>query len=498
MLLRPHREEVGLITYYLGRIMWIMAATGLVPAAVAVAQAEWQPLGWFLTMSGVAAVLGALTEPLRPRTSRAMRWGDGMVIVALTWLLVPLVGSIPFVLSGHFGDGLDAVFEAMSGFTATGLSVMADLDHSPESLTVWRQTTQFLGGQGIVLAALSVFAGGGVLALYHAEARDERMFPSVRSTARFIWLVSLWHAALGISALWALGVFHLDFEPMRALLHGYSIFVGAFDTGGFSPMSTSLAYYRSFAFEIVTMWLMLAGTLSFGVHYALWRGPRNILKNLETKTMVISVLVLTTLVFAGILMAGDHDTPVALIRRGFFHVLSAHTSTGFATVGTADIAGWGALAFAAIATAMALGGMGSSTSGGVKALRVGLTLKTIANTIREVLLPEHSVVRNSFYQNGPKQITPRLAQSVMVVSLLFVALYLFGALVGMAYGFSLQDALFESVSAAGTVGLSVGITGPAMPAGLQVAYILLMWAGRLEFIALFALAGFLISAVVGE
>src|SRR5690606_25394211 len=112
MLLRPHREEVGLITYYLGRIMWIMAATGLVPAAVAVAQAEWQPLGWFLTMSGVAAVLGALTEPFRPRTSRAMRWGDGMVIVALTWLLVPLVGSIPFVLSGHFGDGLDAVFEA--------------------------------------------------------------------------------------------------------------------------------------------------------------------------------------------------------------------------------------------------------------------------------------------------------------------------------------------------------------------------------------------------
>src|SRR5690606_9252974 len=102
---------------------------------------------------------------------------------------------------------------------------------------------------------------------------------------------------------------------------------------------------------------------------------------------------------------------------------------------------------------------------GVKALRVGLTVKTIGNTIREVLLPEHSVIRHSFYQNGLKQLTPQLAQSVMAVSLLFVALYLFGALVGMAYGFPLQDALFESVSAAGTVGLSVGITTPAMPAG---------------------------------
>lgn len=487
-----------MIVYYLGRIMWILAVTGLIPAAVAVVQAEWQPLGWFLTMSGVAAALGAVTEPLAPRTNRALRWGDGMVIVAVTWLLVPVVGSIPFVLSGHFGDGLDALFESMSGFTATGLSVMADLDHSPASLTVWRQTTQFLGGQGIVLAALSVFAGGGVLALYHAEARDERMFPSVRSTARFIWLVSLWHAVLGIAAFWLVGVLHLGFEPGRALLHGYSIFVGAFDTGGFSPMSTSIAYYRSLAFEIITMWLMLAGTLSFGVHYALWRGPRNILKNLETRTMVLSVIALTTLVFAGILMTGIDSGPVALIRRGFFHVLSAHTSTGFATIGTADIAGWGALAFAAIATAMALGGMGSSTSGGVKALRVGLTFKTIGNTIREVLLPEHSVIRHSFYQNGLKQLTPRLAQSVMAVSLLFVALYLFGALVGMAYGFPLQDALFESVSAAGTVGLSVGITAPGMPAGLQVVYMLLMWAGRLEFIALFALVGFVISAVVGE
>lgn len=498
MLLRPHREDVGMIVYYLGRIMWILAVTGLFPAAVAVVQAEWQPLGWFLTMSGVAAALGAITEPLAPRANRALRWGDGMVIVAVTWLLVPVVGSIPFVLSGHFGDGLDALFESMSGFTATGLSVIADLDHSPASLTVWRQTTQFLGGQGIVLAALSVFAGGGVLALYHAEARDERMFPSVRSTARFIWLISLWHAILGIAAFWVVGVVHLGFEPGRALLHGYSIFVGAFDTGGFSPMSTSIAYYRSFVFEIITMWLMLAGTLSFGVHYALWRGPRNILKNLETKTMIASVMALTTLVFAGILMTGTDSGPVALIRRGFFHVLSAHTSTGFATIGTADIAGWGALAFAAIATAMALGGMGSSTSGGVKALRVGLTVKTIGNTIREVLLPEHSVIRHSFYQNGLKQLTPQLAQSVMAVSLLFVALYLFGALVGMAYGFPLQDALFESVSAAGTVGLSVGITTPAMPAGLQFAYILLMWAGRLEFIALFALAGFLISALVGE
>lgn len=499
MLLRPHRDDIALIVFYLGRIMWVMAAAGLIPIAIALVEREWQPLGWFVTMSGAAALAGASTERLRSRSRhRSLRWGDGMVIVALTWILVPVVGAIPFVLSGHFGDGLDAFFESVSGFTATGLTVMSDIDHNPTSLTIWRQTTQFLGGQGIVLAALSVFAGGGVLALYHGEGRDERVFPSVRSTARFIWLVSLWHGVLGISVLWLVGVVHLGFEPGRALLHGYSIFVGAFDTGGFSPMSTSLTYYRSFTYELITMWLMVAGTLSFGVHYALWRGPRNILRNLETKTMAISVVALSVLIFAGLILTGAYGTVPALVRRGFFHVLSAHTSTGFATVSTPDLAAFGGLAFAAVATAMALGGMGSSTSGGVKALRVGLTVRTLANTIREVLLPEHSVIRQSYYQNGTKQLTPRLAQSVMAVSLLFVALYLAGALVGVAYGYPLQDSLFESVSAAGTVGLSVGITAPSMPIGLQLAYILLMWAGRLEFIALFALAGFVMSMVVGE
>lgn len=214
--------------------------------------------------------------------------------------------------------------------------------------------------------------------------------------------------------------------------------------------------------------------------------------------MVTSVILVSALLFGGLVTTGAYGDVTTLVRRGFFHVLSAHTSTGYTTVGTADMLGWGSLAFAAVATAMALGGMGSSTSGGVKALRVGLTVKALGNSVKEVLLPEHSVMNQGFYQNGPKQITPQLAQSVMAVSLLFVALYLFGALVGLVYGYPLQDALFESVSAAGTVGLSAGITGPAMPAGLQVVYILLMWAGRLEFIALFALAGFVLSTLVGE
>src|SRR5690606_5032334 len=238
------------ILYYQGRVMWLMAAAGLIPATVAMLAGEWRPLGWFLTMSGVAALGGAATDRLRPASQ--LRWGNGMVVVALTWLLVPAVSAIPFALSGHFRNVLDALFEAMSGFTATGLSVMADLDHSPLSLTVWRQTTQFLGGQGIVLAALTAFAGGGILALYQGECRDERIFPSVRSTSRFIWLMDPRHGLVVVGIQCTLGILHFGLSPRQAHLHAFSFFVGPIDPGGFAAQYTSLVSSRSVAVGLVT------------------------------------------------------------------------------------------------------------------------------------------------------------------------------------------------------------------------------------------------------
>jgi trk system potassium uptake protein TrkH len=151
-----------------------------------------------------------------------------------------------------------------------------------------------------------------------------------------------------------------------------------------------------------------------------------------------------------------------------------------------------------MAIAMALGGMGSSTAGGVKALRVGITLKAITNQVKVVLLPERALVGRTYYQSGRRNLTPELAQSAMTVSLLYVALFLLGAGVGIAYGVPLQDALFESVSAGASVGLSVGVTEAGMPVLLKMTYMFQMWAGRLEFVAVFSLLGFLYAWVRGK
>jgi trk system potassium uptake protein TrkH len=422
-----------------------------------------------------------------------------MVVVALTWLLVPLVAAVPFLLSGHFGDPLDAVFDSVSGLTTTGLSVISDLDHLAASLNVWRHLLQFLGGLGIVVAALTVFAGAGGITLYVGEGRGERFLPSVTSTVRFLWAVAALHLVGVVAALALIGWLVLGFEPERALFHAFTMFLAGFSTGGFAPLSTSIGYYHSLVFEAVAMASMLGGAMSFGLHYSLWRGRRrDALGNLETRTILSSFGSTLFLVFAGLAATGIFVNVSGLARQGLFQVFSAHTTTGWATIPSSELAQWDGFAFVGMAVAMALGGMGSSTAGGVKALRVGLTVKSVLSQIRQVLLPERAIVSMNYYQAGSRRLTTEVVQSVMTISLLYVALYLLGAGVGLAYGIPLREALFESVSASATIGLSVGVTDPSMPVVLQVVYMLQMWAGRLEFMALFSFLGFLYAWMRGR
>lgn len=498
MLVRPAADDLRVISFYLGRILLVVAVAGLVPLGWAVFAAEWHPLGSFLVMIGTFSFLGVVGIRLAGE-ERRLDWNHGMVVVALTWLVVPAVGSIPLVLSGHFAQPLDALFDSVSGLTTTGLSLLNDVDHLASSLNFWRHMLQFLGGQGIVVAALSIFAGSGGSALYFGEARDERILPSVTSTARFIWAVAVMHLVFGVTALGLVGWWALGFEPARAIFHGLMIFFAGFDTGGFAPQSTSVGYYHSAMFEGVTAVLMVAGAMSFGVHYALWRGPRRVvLANLETRTILSTFSITAVLTVVGLATTGAYAVASGLTRQGLFQVLSAHTGTGFATVSSVEMAGWSGLAFGGMAIAMALGGMGSSTAGGVKSLRIGLTVKTVTNQIRQLLLPEGAVLGTVYHQSGRRHLNPGLIQSVMVISLLYVSLYLLGAGVGLAYGVPLQPALFESVSASANVGLSVGVTHPSMPVLLEIVYMFQMWAGRLEFVAVFSLLGFLYSLVRGN
>ena len=498
MLRRPSSGDLRIIGHFTGRIFLAFAGVSVLPLMVAIGLGEWAPVSSFVLMMGVFAVVGAGLRRLLA-TSRPLDLRHGMVVVALVWLLVPAVAAIPLALSGHFSDFLDAYFDAVSGLTTTGLSVLQDLDHLALSLNLWRHLLQFLGGLGIVVVAVWLSVGGAGLALAHSEGRADKILPSVSSTSRFIWRVSLVHMAVGVAVLYGVGVVFLGFTSGRSVFHSLMIFFAAFSTGGFSVQSTSLGYYHSAILEAAASVMMIAGAMSFQLHFALWqRRYRDALRNLETRAYLTTFVVLLGVTMVGLGALGTYGGILGHARQGVFQFLSAHTTTGFSTIPSSELALWTGLAFAGIAAAMALGGMAASTAGGVKALRVGLTAKVLRGESKRVMMPPGAVIPVGYFQDGHRRMTVEVAHAAMFITVLYLGLYLVGTGVGIAYGYPLQDALFESVSAGATVGLSAGITDPAMPVVLQIVYMSEMWLGRLEFVAVFALIGTVWSSIRGR
>jgi trk system potassium uptake protein len=202
----------------------------------------------------------------------------------------------------------------------------------------------------------------------------------------------------------------------------------------------------------------------------------------------------------GLARNGTYESFEALFRRGGFHLLSAHTGTGFGTVpNRLFLTDWGALAPGMLVVAMALGGMAGSTTGGIKALRIGFVVKALARDMRRILLPPQAVMVQNYYAQGVRHVLRNQAvTTAAMILLLYVLLYGAGALLGLFYGYSLEEALFESTSAAAAVGLSVGLVGPDLETGLKIMYIFQMWIGRLEFVSVFALFGYGYSLLRGR
>ena len=498
-MFRPDRADYRVVGLYLGRVLIGVGLLLLVPAVFGMLIGEPQPALQFLFAAGVTLTVGLIAEQ-RLRTSQALTHSQGMVVAGLAWLVAPLFGALPLFLSGHYAGFLDAYFDAMSGFATAGLSVINDLDHVPDSLNLWRHLMQYVGGQGLVLAILVLFApAGGATTMYVGEAREERILPNVLNTARFIGLVSLgWLVVLTPALAFVLAAEGLPAGD--ATFHAVNLFMAAFSTGGFAPMTGSVAFYHSGWLEAVLAIAMLGGATSFGVHYLLLRRRyAAAARHIEVRTFALALLGVATIAMIGLARSGAYDSWGSLLRRGGFYVLSAQTTTGFATLPARTlVTDWATLAPGMVVTSMMVGAMSGSTGGGIKVIRFGLAYKALKQQLRRVMQPSSALVVESYHAGKRQIVRPEMVQPALTILLAFLTLYALGALVGMFYGYPFDQAFFESVSAGATVGLSVGLTGPSLPVGLKVAYILQMWMGRLELIAVFSVFGFLWSTVRGR
>lgn len=500
MVFKPTLDDFKGIGYYLGKIIIGLGLTMFFPIISALLFKEINPAYDFIISLFICLIFGQLLTTLC-FTKKDLSWVQGMVVVALAWLVAAALGAVPFYLSGHWKSFLDCVFDAMSGFATTGLVLAQDLDHMSKSVNLWRHLIMFLGGQGIVVIALSLLVRGsaGAFRMYVGEARDEKVLPNVVETSRFIWLVSIVYLIFGTLALAIVGKYEGMSWP-NAFFHGICIFMAGFDTGGFAPQSQNLLYYHSLPYEIVTIVIMILGAINFKLHYSLWlRDKKEIFKNIETRTFFLTVTLTFFLLAAGLAKFGAYPNLLGLFRKGFYQLISGHTGTGYQTIYARQfINEWGDLALIALIIAMTLGGAVCSTTGGIKMLRIGVVFKALYNDVKRVMLPESTVFIEKYHHIKEAVFDDRQARSAVLIFLCYLSLYALGALAGMFLGYPALASLFESTSAAANVGLSCGITNPSMPDILKVIYILQMWIGRLEFMSIFALAGFFIAVFRGK
>jgi trk system potassium uptake protein TrkH len=409
---------------------------------------------------------------LRLSNTESLSVQEGGVIVLLSWIIVILFSAWPFMSALHM-DFTRAVFESVSGWTTTGLSVV-DVTNAGKLILVWRSTMQLAGGAGLAIIMMSAIIGPTGVGLSAAEGRSDQLVPHVRQSARLVVMIYAGYAIAGVIAYMS-----ADMSVFDAVNHSFA----AVSTGGFSTRVQSIGYWNSPAVEAVTLPLMVLGNLSFVTAWLLLRGRlRFVARNGEVRLFAIMILLAATSV---ILLTTRELYPhlSKSIRVGVFETVSALTTTGFSTVGYGNWNGFGILMLILL---MLIGGGTCSTAGGIKQFRVFMLWKEITWEIRSALLPARAVVERPVWE-ADRQIfvdNARLRRISAFVAL-YGMVYIAGTFILCASGYSIRDSLFEFASALGTVGLSVGITSASAPGVVLWAESLAMFLGRLEFFVVF-------------
>ncbi|MBN1885103.1 MAG: TrkH family potassium uptake protein [Candidatus Krumholzibacteriota bacterium] len=471
------RARYRAICSYTGLVLVLCAGLALIPL-LALPMHEGNATGpaWaFLFTSAAMAIAGfSAWRFMSPRRDVVLTVPEGGLIVLLSWVVVCLISAWPFMSISRF-TFTQAVFESVSGWTTTGLSVL-DVSRANPAILLWRSVLQFAGGAGLAIIMLSAIAGPRGPALSVAEGR-EQLVPHVRESAKLVLAIYSSYTLAGVIALRIAGMGWFD-----AVNHA----LASLSTGGFSTRASSIGYWDSIAVEAVVVVLMVLGSTSFITAWLLLRREfRAAGRNGEVRLMAIVVPVCAVLVT--VLTARTiYPTLGVSARVAIFQTVTALTTTGFSTVVFDD---WNSFGWIVMITLMLIGGGSCSTAGGIKQYRVHLLWKNLVWELRRGLLPRTAVTGNYVWHAGRRIFVDdeRLRQ-IGTFLFLYLTGFLFGTAVLCAHGFGVRESLFEFASALGTVGLSVGITSSASPPGVLWAETAGMFLGRLEFMIIFTSA----------
>lgn len=392
-----------------------------------------------------------------------------MITVALVWLIIPIIGSLPFLIRGLLNP-VDSFFESISGWTATGFTMIRDVDSTPPDILFYRSLSEWVGGVGIIVLALVVFMRKGTVAMvyYSSERGDQRIKPSIKNTVIEIWKIYFVYTLACIVLLFIAGMGMFD-----AINHSFA----ALATGGFSRHTDSVAYFHNPLIEFILVIFMLIGAISFLLHFRIFNGDyKAVLRNVEFKSLLTLLFFAVVAITSNLYLQNNSESIIHLIRVSSFQAVSSLTTTGFST---ADIGKWPEFSQAILMSLMYIGGFYGSTAGGIKLLRLVVIMELIHYNLKKLILPKTAIVRMKISSRA-LDVDEILGSVGMSFAYLVIAL--FGGLIITSIGYSILPSLMLSFSAMGSVGLSPLSGDPwfNMPILGKFTMIALMWIGRLE------------------
>lgn len=464
----------GYVLKATGVILWcISGSMGMsLVAALILRDSGTGPLIFSMALS--LFIGGLLFLPFRHESPRIIGHREGVAIVTLGWIGAAVIGAFPFILGGIFKSFTDAFFESMSGFTTTGASVLVDIESVPSSILLWRSTTHWLGGMGIIVLSLAIlpFLGIGGMQLYKAEVPSpvpDKLKPRVRDTALALWKVYILFSFSEVILLMLAGMPFID-----AVCHTF----GTLATGGFSTKNASIGHYQDPYIDIIiTLFMLLAG-INFSLHYQFFSTKRwPFLRDPECRIFLGTVLffiIACTIALWKTVYPSFTDA----LRYASFQVVSIITTTGYAT---ADYELWPALPQAILFFSMFVGASAGSTGGGIKFVRLIILLKHAHRELWQIIHP-HAVTQIKL---GGKVVPHDVISSMWGFFALYLGIFIVASWIIASLGVDMLTAFSSVAATLGNIGPGFGLVGPtenyaSLPALAKWILSFCMLLGRLE------------------
>jgi len=487
---------------YIGTILKYIGVAPSLPLVAAFYYGE-NPLP-FVATSAVMIGGGVLLERVRSDGELGSR--EAFLLVSLAWMVVPLVGTVPYLVAGTgtVASPINALFESMSGFTTTGATILGEIsvERHGHAMLLWRQLTQWLGGMGILVLMVAILpelsVGGAQIIDQEAPGVAlEKLTPRIQETARALWGIYAGWTILAVATYYALYLGGV--APKMDLYNAVAHALTTLPTGGFSPEARSVEAFSPAVQWAVMPFMLVAGTNFALFWYVLEGEPRRLLDNAEFRSYLLAVAgvgaVVSAALYVGIGVAETTPTVGVIpgnaenaLRQGLFQVIAVVTTTGYASM---DVNAWDASAQTILLFAYFLGGSAGSAAGSIKIVRWVLVKKSIGRSLFTSVHPE--AIRP--VRLGDESVDEGTIRDVFVFVLLFLALFVLSTV--LLYldsfrtpGVSLSglDAMSVAIATLGNVGPGFGVVGPMnsflpFSDAAKLYMVFLMWIGRLEVLS---------------